>query len=336
MNSMERIGSVLSGGTPDRRPFTLTLSLYGARLIGVSAINYYADPALYAAGQRAVVDLCEPDIIFSPFAFALEAEAFGAVVERFADAPPLVKKPAFSSALDIDEIKRPDPETDPRLQFLVESTRIVVQDQHGTRPVAVPITAPCDLPVLLLGMDQWLDVLLFKPELAAQWGLLATAHFEAMATACFKAGANFLVSPVMLANPAIIHPELAERTILPILKDGFNRSPCPVVFHHGGNTLSKSLGGVNKLPNVAGFVVDERDALTVSRRTLGAAPLLLGNLSGPHFSRRNPADITERTTRILRDREADPNFILASSNADIPYDTNPDCIVAVRRAIEAI
>lgn len=335
MNSMERIGAVLSGGTPDRRSFTLTLSLYGARLTGVSALHYYADPALYAAGQRAVVDLCEPDIIFSPFAFALEAAAFGAEVERFADAPPLVKKPAYSSALDITAIRHPDPETDPRLQFLVESARTVVQDQHGTRPVAAPITAPCDLPALLLGMDQWLDILLFKPDLAVQWGKLATDHFVSMAAAYFRSGVNFIVSPVMMSNPAIVHPELAGRTILPILREAFGHVPGPVVFHHGGNPLSKSLSSVKELPNVAGVVVDERDALTVSRRTLGAAPLLLGNLSGPHFSRRSPADITERATRILHDREADPNFILASSNADIPYDTDPDCIIAVRTAIEA-
>lgn len=335
MNSMERIGAVLSGGTPDRRPFTLTLSLYGARLTGVSTIDYYADPELYAAGQRAVVDLCEPDIVFGPFALALEAESFGAVVERFRDAPPLVKKPAFKSAMDITTIRRPDPETDSRLRFLVDSVRAVVEDQHGARPVAVPIAAPCDLPALLLGMDQWLDTILFNPELATQWGLIATEHFEALAAAYFKAGANFLVAPVMMSNPAIMHPELADKTILPILRDAFGRLTGPIVFHHGGNPLSKSLDRVKDLPHVAGFAVDERDALTVSRRTLGAAPLLLGNLSGPHFSRRSPVDIAGRITRILRDRENDPNFILASSNADIPYDTDPDCIVAVRRTVEA-
>jgi len=334
MNSMERIGAVLSGDTPDRRPFTLTLSLYGARLTGASAVDYFADPALYAAGQRAVVDLCDPDILFGPFALALEAEAYGATVERFPDAPPLVKKHAFKSPENTADLPSPTPASDPGLGFLVESVRAVVQNQHGTRPVAAPITAPCDLPVLLLGMDQWLETVLFKPELAAIWGRLAIEHFESLATAYFKAGANFLVSPVMMSNPAIIHPELADRTILPILKDAFARSPGPIVFHHGGNRLSRSLDRLKGLPNIAGYVIDERDTLTVSRRTLGAAPLLLGNLSGPHFSRRSPAEISERTTRVLRDREQDPNFILASSNADIPYDTDPDCIVAVRKAVE--
>jgi len=66
MNSMERIGALFTGTPMDRPPFTLTLSLYGARLIGRSCASYYSDPDTYAEGQRAVVELCSPDIIFSP------------------------------------------------------------------------------------------------------------------------------------------------------------------------------------------------------------------------------------------------------------------------------
>uniref|UniRef100_A0A7C3HWT2 Uroporphyrinogen decarboxylase (URO-D) domain-containing protein n=1 Tax=Gracilinema caldarium TaxID=215591 RepID=A0A7C3HWT2_9SPIR len=72
MNSMERIGALLSGSPVDRPPCTMTLSLYGARLLGVSTQSYYTNPDLYAQGQQAVIDLCAPDIVFSPFALSLE------------------------------------------------------------------------------------------------------------------------------------------------------------------------------------------------------------------------------------------------------------------------
>ncbi len=88
MNARQRVAAALNGEEADRRAFALTLSLYGARLTKMDAVDYFSDPKLYAAGQRAVVDLCAPDILFGPFAFALEAEAFGAIVERFHDAPP--------------------------------------------------------------------------------------------------------------------------------------------------------------------------------------------------------------------------------------------------------
>jgi len=335
MNSMERMGAVMAGEKTDRRPFALTLSLYGARLTGARCADYYADPGLYAAGQRAVVDLCEPDALFGPFAFALEAAAFGAQVEQPADGPPIVKKPAFPASADRATINRPDPAVDPYLRYLVDSVRAVVEDQRGARPVAAPIVAPTDLPALLIGMDAWIEVLLFDPEAAAFWSRVTIEHFNALAAAYFKAGAAFLVAPVMLANPVIIPRKMARETVIPMLAEAFAGLPGPVVFHHGGNRISSCLEDFASLPNVAGFAMDEKDSMSVSRRTLGDGPLLLGNLSGPHFSRRSPAELADRTTRLLRDRESDRRFILASSNADIPYDTDPECVAAIRKAVEA-
>jgi len=36
---------------------------------------------------------------------------------------------------------------------------------------------------------------------------------------------------------------------------------------------------------------------------------------------------------LLADRASDRNFVLASSHADIPYDTGPDTLLAVRKAV---
>jgi len=334
MTSMERVGAVLSGGVPDRRPFTLTLSLYGARLSGADTLDYYSKPAVFVAGQRAVVDLCEPDILFGPFALCLEAAGYGATLERFPDSPPSLKKPAVKSPRDT-QIPRPQTDTDPDLRYLVESVRALVADQGGKCPVAAVITAPSDLPILLLGMDGWLEILLFDPVLADFWSKLALDHFEALAAAYFLAGASFLVSPVMMTSPAFMNPALAEQTIIPLIRTAFSRLKGPIVFHHGGNRLSPYIGMVRDLPNVAGFALDERDSFAEARAVVGPDVLLLGNLSGPHFSRRTVESITEKTRAILIERKDDRKFIFATANADIPWDTDPEVLVALRRTIEA-
>lgn len=335
MNSMERIGAVLGGGKPDRRVFTLTLSLYGARLTGEDAGAYFSDPSLYAAGQRAVVDLCEPDVLFGPFALSLEAKAFGATTIQLPDTPPIVSRPALKSPTDIAELKRPDVAHDLNLRFLVDAVEAVVADQGGKRPVAAPITAPTDLPILLMGMENWLQVLLFEPELAKAWSGLALDHFEALAAAYFKAGASFLVAPVMLVSPALVNAELAKRLIIPMLRKAFSSLDGPIVFHHGGNRIAECLGNLKDLPNIAGFVVDEGDSLSAVRRTLGPEMLLLGNLSGPHCSSRSSGDVQRRVRSILADRAGDAKFILASTGADIPFATDPKILEAIRQLIEA-
>ncbi len=334
MTPMERVGAVLSGGIPDRRPFACTLSLYGARLSGADTLDHYSKPEVFVAGQRAVVDLCAPDILFGPFALALEAEGYGSTLERFPDSPPSLKKPAVRSARDT-QVPRLQPGTDPNLRYLVDSVRALVADQGGRRPVAAVITAPSDLPILLLGMENWLEVLLFQPELADFWSALALDHFEALSAAYFSAGASFLVSPVMMTSPAFMNPELAERTIIPLIRTAFSRLKGPIVFHHGGNRLAPYIGMVRDLPNVAGFALDERDSFVEARAVLGPDTLLLGNLSGPHFSRRSAESIAERTRSLLLEMKDERKFVLATSNADIPWETDPEVLVALRRTIEA-
>lgn len=221
------------------------------------------------------------------------------------------------------------------MRYLVESVRALVADQRGGRPVAAVITAPCDLPILLLGMENWLEILLFEPELAGFWSSLALDHFEALSAAYFSAGASFLVSPVMMTSPALIAPALAERTIIPLIRTAFSRLKGPIVFHHGGNRLAPYIGMVRDLPNVAGFALDERDSFAEAREVVGPETLLLGNLSGPHLSRRTVESIAAKTRALLLERKDDRKFIFATSNADIPWETDPEVLVALRRTVEA-
>jgi uroporphyrinogen decarboxylase len=334
MNAQQRVSAVLNGKETDRRAFAMTLSLYGARLTKTDAVDYFSDPKLYAAGQRAVVDLCGPDILFGPFAFALEAEAFGAIVERFHDAPPVVRKPAFRSARHTEGIRMPSPADHPRLRFLIDSVRELVQDQAGERPVAAPIIAPTDLPNLLVGMDAWLELLLFEPEPARFWSRVALDHFLALAHAYAEAGAAFLVMPIMMISPSFVDQALADRVLKPLLKEAFERTPIPVVFHHGGNRLTPNLNIYKDLPNLAGFALDEKDSFKEARDILGPAPVLLGNLSGPHVSRRSPADMEARIRALLADRNMDRRYIFAGSGADIPYDTDPGILASIRSILE--
>lgn len=330
MTSTERIGALLMGAPMDRPPFTLTLSLYGARLTGRPCGSYYSDPDAYVAGQRAVVELCSPDIVFSPFALTLEAAAYGAVLDFPEDGPPYLKKPAFRSSHGMTVPRPSSIDASPHLTYLVRAAEKVVADQKGERPVAAPITAPVDLPILLLGLETWLDMLLFKPDEARQWGRLALDHFVTLSNAYADAGIAFLVTPVMFANPAIVNPELAQKILLPLLADAFNRVRLPIVFHHGGNKLGRNLGMFKDLPNLAGFVLDERDSIAEARQQVGPNLLLLGNLNGPSLSYRSLDDIKRRTTSILEDRKCDPKFVFASAGADIPFKTEKEKLQGLR------
>jgi uroporphyrinogen decarboxylase len=332
MTGLERVLSALQGEPADRRAFTLTLSLYGARLTGCPVREYFTDPRRYLAGQRAVDRLLDPDILFAPFVLPFEALAYGGEevwLERFA---PNLRKPPFRDP-DLAESLGEGLLLDPGVGYLLESTRLLAGEFGARKPVCAVVTAPVDLPAMLLGIEAWLEILLFDPQRFASLMHLAEDHFLRLTGALFQAGATFVATPVMFANLRLVTPDLLEKAILPSLAGAFALCPGPVVFHHGGNRIEDHLELLAGLPNVAGFVLDPRDSVSRARAVLGPQRLLLGNLDGPALARSDPERARRKAAGILVDRSADRSFVLASGHADVPYDTDPDVLLAVRQAV---
>lgn len=321
MTPMARVLAALTGEPSAERARTLVLSLYGSRLTDCPLREYYSNPSRYLDGQRAVAAAFGPDILFSPFALTLEAQAFGCQLHHQDQAPPNVKRPAVRSLRDHASVARKDIAESPGLAYLVESLRLLVQEFGSTTPIAGILTAPTDLPAMLFGIEGWLEALLFDQQAAQAIMDVATDHFLAMSQAMFQAGASAIVTPVMFCNPRIVSREIAARYMIPLLAKAYATAGGPIIFHHGGNRLSGFLPLFAGLPNVVGYALDERDTFAEARSALGEHPVLVGNMSGPHLSRRSPDEVARRVENILEDRRDDPRFILCSSSADVPWDT---------------
>jgi len=333
MNSLERVFSTVKGDSVDRRAYSLVLSLYGAKLTNCLLSDYYASPEKYLAGQRAVADLADPDILFTPFALPLEARAFGCTLKHFDTAPPNVIRPACKGLSDLAALRAPNVAKDSGLRYLVEATRLLAREFGGDKPIAAILTAPMDLPALLVTIGEWIEALLFDADKRDGLFRLASDHFVALATAFFEAGASFVVVPAMFTNPQLLDPKLVGEYVIPALAEAFSRVPGPIVFHHGGNPLVPHLGLVRDLPNVVGFALDHRDSFAQARAAVGEGPVLLGNLSGPHLPGLSPAEASVRTRDIMSTLACDPRSIFCTSSADIPWSTPPETIKAVVAAV---
>ena len=335
MTALERVLAALQGKQQTRPPFTLTLSLYGARLTGCPLTEYYTRSQRYVEGQEAVIDLCCPEILFSPFALTLEAQAFGSELKFLPNNPPNVCKPAVRSADEFINLPLPDVDSHPSLLYIRESVRKLSEKYHGTIPICSIITASVDLPAIIMGIDMWIETLLFSPEKALDILEKMQIHFISMANALLADGASFIGLPIMFSNPRILFPKLIETMIIPALARCFQEVKGPIVFHHGGNPILPYLEGYKSLPNVVAFAVDHRDALGKARSFLGPTRLLLGNLNGLTLSKISEAKVLEKVDQILDDRKDDPCFIFSTSAADIPYDTHPELLQAISTKIRA-
>lgn len=333
MNSLERLLAALQDQPSDRPALFLNASLYGARLTGATLDEHYTRPGIYAEGQMAVRERFAPDLLISPFLVPAIGEAFGSSWRvRSRQAPNLSTFPA-RSAEEMLRLPLPDVHGHPRLQYLRETIRILARRYAGEVPVIGVLVAPTDIPPLVIGLEAWLDALLFQPDVARALLDRLTPFFLELGRAMLADGATGLALTGNLTNRFIVTDAVAETLTLPALRAALVELKAPLIFHHGGCPIVEQLARFKDLPNVVAHFIDAGEDPGAARRTLGPGSIVMGNLDGPGLLHLEPAEVREQCLRALAQRGGDRQFILSTCGADIQLDTPPDRIAAVSDAV---
>jgi len=335
MNSMERIQATLAGKSLDRRAIAPMLSLYGARLTNCPLEEYYTDPVAYARGQSAVRETFQPDVLFSPFAFASIGAAFGGDLHFFADQAPNIRRPAIQSVEEWDTLVLPDPDTHTRLLFFREAIRRMTAEHQGQIPVAAVLPTPIDLPALVMGMEIWLEIVLFDIGGAQRIMDKAVPFFVRLANSLLSDGATFIASTCAFASPAIVTRDIATAFAQPVLEKALAQLKGPMVLHHGGAQILRHLDLLAGLPSTVAFALDHKENLDQARQVVGPNTVLFGGPCGPNLGRIASAQVESECRAILEGRRQDAHFVLFTSGADIPLDTSPENIHAIRNTAES-
>jgi uroporphyrinogen decarboxylase len=334
MNSLQRVIATLQGLPVDRKPVTMTLCLYGARLINCPLEQYFIDKDAYCRGQKAVREAFDPDILFGPFAFAQIGAAFGSQVRFFANQAPNIKRSAIQSIAQLDTLHLPDPDKNPELRYIEESIASMVTEHGHEVPVAAIFPNPIDLPALIMGLDAWMETVLFDPSGAARMLDFITPFFLDFAGRLFNHGIAFMAFPTVFASPSVLPRDMVRQFTLPALQKILAQLQKPVVLHHGGAPILQNLDLLRDLPGVAAMAVDYKDDLDQSRAAIGPDLTLLGGLTGPSLDTKSAAEVGAACLKILKNRQQDPHFILYTCGADIPLSTPEENILAIRRSVE--
>ncbi|MFZ1376878.1 MAG: uroporphyrinogen decarboxylase family protein [Geothrix sp.] len=333
MNSLERVLAALQNQAADRPALLLNAGLYGARLTGATLVDHYRDPAVYAEGQIAILETFGPDLLLSPFALAGLGASFGSQVSVPKRQPPNVSVFAAASAEAALRLPLPDVDSAPGILYLRESIRILAGKYPGRVPVIGLLVSPMDLPPLIIGLEAWLDALLFQPEVAKALADRLTPFIVALGKAMLGDGATALALTANLSNRFMVPAQVVEGLGRPSLKQALAELPGPVILHHGGCPLLAHLADFTGHANVVGFVMDAGEDLGAARRVLGPGPVVLGNLSGPALAGLQPEEVRTQCDLALAQRGGDHQFILATCGADIPLDTPPECITVITDAV---
>lgn len=335
MNHFQRITGTLEGTPLDQRAFIPVLSLYGARLTQCPLQQYYTDPVAYVEGQIAVYKAFEPDMVFTPFAFALIGAAFGSEIKISGSQAPNIGKPAITSIEEWDRLALPDFDTNPHLLYLQKTTRLMAMEFKDRVPIAACLPAPMDIPALVLGMEGWMELLMFNQKGAQRVLKQVSQFFVKLANRLFSQGAMMAFLPCGYASPAVLMRDSVESLIRPAMKQALGQLKGPAVLHHCGAPLLGHLDILTGLPSTVGFALNYEEGLEKARQVVGPDPALLSGPHGPSLVEMNADEVKTLCRSILqeRDRKKDPCFILVTLGADVPYDTPAENLDAMGEAL---
>lgn len=335
MNSYQRVMGTLTGQPVDRLPVFAVLGAYGAKLTGVELRTLYSDASAYVAGQMAVQSTYGFDLVMTPFVYTAISEAFGGETAWSDTQAPNMKRPGIRSAAEVLSAPLPDPRRTGQLPAVLDATRRLADLYKEQVPVIGVLPGPGIMPSLIIGMEQWMETVLFDQELARKLIDHTAPFFVSWANSLLAAGADCLIVTEGMVSAEIAPRALFAAQILPHLTTTFAQINGPKVLHHTGGRINHALDLLPGLAGLVGVAVGSKDDLAEARRLIGPELNLIGNLDNLGLPSASAEKISEMSLSCMRTAAPSGHYILANSGADIPLATPPENLRAMLSAATA-
>ncbi len=324
--------NTLSGQPVDRLPVFAVLGAYGGKLTNTDLRTLYSDATAYVAGQKALQKEFGFDLVMTAFDYSAIAEAFGGEVAWSADQVPNMKRPAARKAVDALSLPLPDILCTGRLPMILETNRQLAELYKGQAPIISVLPGPGILPSLLVGIEQWMEAVLFDKELAQSLLEYTSPFLIAWANALLDAGADCLVITEGMATSAVAPRSIFVDQFLPHLQAVFTRINGPKVISSTGGRMNHVLDLLPGTDGLVGIIAGSKDDLAEARQLLGPDLTIIGNLDNLTMPTATPEQVYALSMACLRTAAPSGHYILANAGADMPQATPPGNLRAMQAA----
>lgn len=331
MNAMERLVATAKGEPCDRIPVFCDLLDQGARELGLSSLQeYYANGEYVAEGQLKLREKYGHDNLWALFYVGREAEMLGCRRMIYAaEGPPNVGEMVIRSQEDIYKLEIPiDFQSIPAFREPLKCLQILKKEAGGKYPVCAYVTSSMTLPALLMGMENWMKLLLTGPAEVRDVLLEKCSLFFQREIAAYRiAGADVLVYSNPFGSTDFLPMKLIEKMALPwmehdLLPGGLDG----VAYYCGGAKLNSVIDIVwNRLP-FGSFIPSSMDDIVETKRIVSGRAMCGGIINNIKFLDWDREQMRNEVKRILAGGMPGGKFFLGV--LALPLNTSEDIIRA--------
>ncbi|MEI6285778.1 MAG: uroporphyrinogen decarboxylase family protein [Bacillota bacterium] len=333
MTSMQRVLTTLSHREPDRVPYFLFLTMYGAKVLGISIEDYFSKVDNVVEGQLEMRRRYRHDSLLAFGYASAELEAWGGETIFYPDGPPNAAAPILANVEAIDQLVLPDISKAQSLQRtlqVIEKLKLHVADEV---PIIGVVLSPFSMPILQLGFERYLQLLHFDKPRFNRLMWLNEKFCGQWANAQLAAGATAIGYFDPLASPTMIPRETYLASGYQTFKRMLGEINGAIAVHMAsGKTLSLLPDLVNSGAALMGFSAEENipDIKAACRNKV----TLLGNFNGIAMRHWDEQETKRQVKLIIDGAGQGGGLIVADNHGEIPWQTPEQVLYWIGEAIE--
>lgn len=332
LTPMQRVVTALAGREADRVPFVISVTMQGARELGLSIAEYYAKAEYVVEGQLRLQARYGHDVLNPSFYAALELEAWGSPTIFRDDGPPNAGPPPLRRPEDILRLQAPRIPDSPRLQEALTALRLAKARVGDRIPLLGVVVSPFSAPVMQLGFEKYLEVLYERPELFARLMAVNEEFCVAWANAQLAAGATAIAYADPVASTTIVPRELYLRTGWPVACRTIARIKGGVATSFASGACLPILTDVARTGSVA-VAVSNFDDLAAAKVIARGRLALLGNLNAIAMRHWTPDEAQAQVKKALALGGPGGGYLLCDAHGEIPWQVSDEVLLAIADAV---
>lgn len=334
MNSYERVMTTLSHKQPDRVPFFLFFSFYGAKELGMDISKYFSKAEHVVEGQKRLLDKFGHDCLYTFFHAALEANAFGQDIEFYEDGPPNAGRPVLKNRNDIFELETPNPADNKKLLEAVKAVELLSGEFKKKTPVISAVIGPYSLPVMLMGLNKWLELIVTDDAEAINALVSKTSSFcAAWADMLFDAGADALGFFEPFATTTMVTRQEFLKYIFDSDKELISKFKGPTVFCGAGGRVDPIADKLAEM-GFAGCVLNTDDDLEHVKNNFGDRINIMGNLNNISMINWSYDDAKKEAAKCMKAAKKGGGYILCDQHGEISWPVREDTLRGIADAVK--
>ncbi len=333
MTSMERVLKTLGHQEPDRVPLFLLLTMHGAKELGLSIREYFSRPEHIIEGQLRLGQKYQNDCIYTFFYAPVETEAFGGEVIWSDEGPPNSGEPIISDIEQISQLKLPDVRSSKPLQKVFKATEKLNREVGNKIPIIGAVMSPFSLPVMQLGLDKYLDLIHYRPDLFNRLMEINREFCINYANMQLEAGATAICYFDPVSSTTIIPRETYLKTGFLIARQTIAMIKGPTAVHFASGSILDIVDDIAKT-GTAVVGASAREDIGMVKTACNGKLSVLGNMNGIEMRTWDK----NKTVGIVKDliRKAAPGggFILSGDEGEIPFQVSDETLLTISETVQ--